>query len=707
MKINKDYTGIDCARLVFALLIITIHTSPLASFWETGDFILTRVIARTGVPFFFMVSGFFLVSRYTYDNQGLIKFVKKISVIYIVSILIYIPVNIYNGYFKTDHILTDFIKDIVFDGTLYHLWYLPAAVTGAVISWFFVKKLDFTKALLISFLLYITGLCGDSYYGITENIPLLKEFYNQIFQITDYTRNGIFFAPVFIILGGYIRETRHKFTLKINITGFTASLVLMVIEALILHNFKLQRHDSMYIFLLPCMYFLFSLLLSCKGKRLINIRILSLVIYIIHPLIIVVIRFLARLLHIQEIVIRNSMVYYLLTCIFSIIFSISAINIWNRYKPFKPKYKKGIDRAYIEINLDNLGYNVKALQEIMPEKCKLMAVVKAEAYGHGSFGICVYLNKNGIDTFATATIDEGIRLRKYGIKGEILILGYTDVRRAYELKKYKLVQTITDLDYAKALNKQGICIKAHIKIDTGMHRLGIDVCDIEAVKRVFYMKNIKTCGMYTHLCCADSLEPGDILYTRNQINSFYKLAGILKDNGIKVPKLHIQSSYGLLNYPGIEAGYIRAGIALYGVLSSPKDKTVVVPGLKPVLSLKSKIILIRHLKKGDNAGYGRQFTAGRASRIAIVPAGYADGIPRSLSCGRGNVLINGKLAPIAGRICMDQMAVDITDIEDASTGDIVTIIGAGNGAAEIAGLTGSISNELLSRMGQRLPVVFL
>lgn len=710
MKRNKDYTGIDCARLVFALLIITIHTSPLDSFWKMGDFVLARVIARTGVPFFFMVSGFFLVSRYTYNSQELINFIKKTSVIYSIAILIYIPVNIYNGFFLTDHILTDIIKNILFNGTLYHLWYLPASITGAVISWFLVKKLDFTKALAISCILYITGLFGDSYYGISENIPVLKGFYNQVFQIADYTRNGIFFAPVFIILGGYIKETHNKFTLGINITGFIISLVLMIIEALILHSFKLQRHDSMYIFLLPCMYFLFSLLLSYRGKRLVNIRTLSLLIYIIHPLIIIIIRLFAKLLNIQKIIIGNSMVYYFLTCIFSIIFSVVAINIWNKYKPFKPKYKKGTDRAYIEINLDNLDYNVKALQEIMPEKCKLMAVVKAEAYGHGSFGICVHLNKKGVDTFATATIDEGIRLRKYGIKGKILILGYTDVRRAHELKKYNLVQTIIDWDYAKALNKQGICIKTHIKIDTGMHRLGIDACDIEVIKKIFNMKNIEVCGMYTHLCCADSLEPEDILYTRNQVKSFYRLADILKNSGIKVPELHIQSSYGLLNYPGIEADYVRAGISLYGVLSSPKDRTVADPGLKPVLSLKSKIILIRNLEKGESAGYGRQFIAGRVSRIAIVPAGYADGIPRNLSCGKGSVLINGKSAPVAGRICMDQMAVDITDIEDARTGDIVTIIGTENntqGAAEIAGLTGSISNELLSRMGARLPVVYL
>ena len=709
MRRNKSYTGIDFARFVFALLIIAIHTSPLASFNETGDFILARVIARTGVPFFFMVSGFFLVTEYTCGNGRLISFIKKTAVIYIVAILIYIPVNIYNGYFSMDNFLPSIIKDIIFDGTLYHLWYLPASITGAAIAWYLVKEQGFKKALIIAAILYITGLFGDSYYGISEKIPVLKNFYSQLFLIADYTRNGIFFAPVFFILGGYIAENKNRLSFGKNLSGFMAGFLLMLTEALILHRFKLQRHDSMYIFLLPCMYFLFKLLLFFKGKRLINIRTLSLVIYIMHPMIIVIIRMCSKFLHIQKIIIENSLVYYSATCISSIIFSISVLALYNRYKPFKEKHNTEKDRAYIEINLDNLLYNVKALQKILPEKCKLMAVVKAEAYGHGSFGISTHLARMGVEAFATATIDEAIRLRGYGIKGEILVLGYTDIRRAYELKKYNIIQTITDLNYAEALNRQGIHVKAHIKIDTGMHRLGIGADNTEAVKKAFNMENIEMCGMYTHLCCADSLEAEDILYTRKQINSFYGLADTLEKGGIKVPKLHIQSSYGMLNYPGLDADYERAGIALYGVLSSPEDKTVTTLGLKPVLCLKSKVFLVRELKNGENAGYGRAFTAERYCRIAIVPAGYADGIPRSLSCGRGSVLIKGRLAPVAGRVCMDQMAIDITDIEGVNTGDIVTIIGtenSGTGAAEVASCSGSISNELLSRMGTRLPVVF-
>ena len=162
------------------------------------------------------------------------------------------------------------------------------------------------------------------------------------------------------------------------------------------------------------------------------------------------------------------------------------------------------DRAYIEIDLNNLEHNVRALKKAMPPKCKLMAVVKAQAYGHGAYEISTYLEKIGVQAFAVATIDEGIKLRQYGIRSEILILGYTSVYRASELKKFDLTQTLISYEYANALNKQGVMVKAHIKIDTGMHRLGIPSDAFSDVKKVFAMKNINVCGVFTHLCCSDN-----------------------------------------------------------------------------------------------------------------------------------------------------------------------------------------------------------
>lgn len=366
------------------------------------------------------------------------------------------------------------------------------------------------------------------------------------------------------------------------------------------------------------------------------------------------------------------------------------------------------ERTWIEVNTDHLRHNVEILKEAMPPGCELMAVVKAEAYGHGAEEISVKLNRMGVTAFAVATVEEGIRLRQCGIRGEILILGYTDVRRAAELREYGLIQTLIGYEYAKALDAQGIRVRAHLKIDTGMHRLGIDDEDVSSVKKVFAMENIQVCGMYTHLCCSDSRQAENVAYTRGQIARFYRLADALKDSGITLPKLHIQSSYGLLNYPQLHCDYVRAGIALYGVLSTPHADTVLKLDLQPVLSLKSRIILIRTLKKGSSIGYGRSYTASRDSRIAILPAGYADGYPRNLSCGRGHVLVRGHWVPVAGRVCMDQLAIDITGV-DVAAGDIVTLIGT-DGERElpaplIADAAGSISNELLSRMGARLPVV--
>lgn len=709
MTKNESYSGIDYFRFIAALLIVAIHTSPLSSFSETGNFIFTRIVSRVAVPFFFMTSGFFLISRYTCNAEKLEAFIKKTTLIYGVAILLYIPINVYNGYFKMDNLLPNIIKDIVFDGTLYHLWYLPASIIGAAIAWYLVKKLNYPKALMVASVLYLIGLFGDSYYGITEKISCLNSLYTYIFQVTDYTRNGIFFAPIFFILGGFIADNRPQITFGKSFLGFAISLALMLGEAMILHHFDLQRHDSMYVFLLPCMYFLFIVILHFKGKRLVSLRTASLIIYIIHPMMIVVIRLFSKLLHIQKLFVENSIVHYFAVCLTSVVFSVVLTTMWNKYKPKKAKHTADTDRAYLEIDLNNLEHNVKVLKRAMPQKCEQMAVVKAEAYGHGLYEIATHLNKIGVKAFAVATIDEGIKLRQYGVLGEILILGYTAPARAKELRKYDLTQTLIDYKYALLLDKQGYDVMTHIKVDTGMHRLGFDAKDIEKISAVFSMKHIKVSGIYTHLCAADSVDEKDIFFTNVQIESFYNLLNQLKEKGITIPKIHIQSSYGLLNYPELKCDYVRVGVSLYGVLSSPNDRTKLHLDLRPVLSLKSRVILLREIKKGESVGYSRSFVANRDSLIALLPVGYADGYPRNLSCGKSYVLINGHQAPVVGKICMDQLAVDVTDIPNVKTGSIATLIGK-DGKEEItapmvAESAESITNELLSRMGHRLNII--
>ncbi len=421
---------------------------------------------------------------------------------------------------------------------------------------------------------------------------------------------------------------------------------------------------------------------------------------------IVVLRLAAKALRLQGLLVENSIFHYLAVCLLSVGTGLAAVILWERWRSSGPERLDGRDRAYTEIDLGNLEHNARVLQKAMPPQCRLMAVVKAEAYGHGTFEIAVHLDRIGVKAFAAATIDEGIRLRKYGIRGEILILGYTEAGRAAELKKYNLMQTVIDADYADALERQKVEVKVHIKIDTGMHRLGIPAAECGRIERIFAMKYIHVCGLFTHLCCADRLTPEDTAFTKGQIDRFYDLLAVLQADGIPLPKIHIQSSYGLLNYPDLRCDYVRAGIALYGVLSSPRDKTLLELDLRPVLSLKSKVVLIRSVGKGESVGYGRAFTAQRDSRIAIVPVGYADGFPRNLSCGQGCVAVGEHRVPVIGRICMDQLAVDVTDAGDIAVGDTVTLIG-GSGdnvipAPAVACAAGSISNELLSRLGGRM-----
>ena len=708
MAKHETYSGIDYFRMIAALLIVAIHTSPLASFSATGDFIFTRIIARVAVPFFFVTSGLFLISRYSYNADKLRKFIKKTALIYAAAIVIYIPINIYNGYFSEDNLLPKIIKDIVFDGTLYHLWYLPAAIVGAVIAWYLVKQWAYRKAFAVTLVLYIVGLFGDSYYGIAENIPSLNSFYHLIFQVSDYTRNGIFFAPIFFVLGGYIADNKDRLSFKKSIIGFATCFSLMFAEALTLRRFELQRHDSMYVFLLPSICFLFYFLMHFKGKNRAQLRTISLIIYIIHPFVVVLIRLFAKITHLQNALVENSLIHYLLVCIISAGLGLALTAIWNIYKPKKHNTDK--DRAYLEIDLKNLEHNVKVLKNAMPPHCELMAVAKAECYGHGMYGTTVYLNQIGVSAFAVATIDEGIRLRKYGISGEILILGYTSPMRAKELCKYKLTQTLIDYEYSLLLDEQGYKVTAHIKVDTGMHRLGFDADDTKEIVTAFSLENIEITGIFTHLCSADSRAEEDVDFTRKQIGKFYNSLDNLRKSGIRIPKVHIQSSYGLLNYPEIKSDYVRAGIALYGVLSSPNDETKLKLDLRPVLSLKARVVLLRKIRKGETVGYSRAFTASRDSLIAILPIGYADGFPRNLSCGKSIVLICGQKAPIIGKICMDQLAVDVTDISNIKIGSIATLIGKDENdeiaAPTVAESSESITNELLSRMGRRLNIIY-
>lgn len=367
-------------------------------------------------------------------------------------------------------------------------------------------------------------------------------------------------------------------------------------------------------------------------------------------------------------------------------------------------------RSWIEINTSNLKHNARILQANMQPRCELMAVVKANAYGHGAVRVAKCMNEIGVKSFAVATIDEGIELRENGIQGDILILGFTHVRRADELSSYHLIQTVIDYDYALKLNQSNQIIQVHIKIDTGMHRLGLCVGDIDNVLRIFRLSSLRVSGIYTHLCVADSLEEDCLNYTKKQINTFYQLLQQLIKSGVNLPKVHIQSSYGLLNYPELQCDYARIGIALYGTLSE-QNQTKLKLNLRPVLALKSRVAMIREVAAGEGVGYGRDCLMKDNSRVAVLPIGYADGLPRNLSEDRVDVLLHGQRAPLIGRICMDQLLIDVTDIPQLKPGDIATLIGSVGQeeitALEVAHNAGTITNELLSRIGARLEYLYI
>ncbi len=372
-------------------------------------------------------------------------------------------------------------------------------------------------------------------------------------------------------------------------------------------------------------------------------------------------------------------------------------------------YARG--RAWLELDCAALRKNVEALRKRLPASCKLMPAVKADAYGHGVQWIAKELQKAGVDAFCVACVQEGIQLRTQGIDGVILVLGYTHPQQFELLNTYGLTQTVIDDHYAKQLNAYGKKIHVHIGIDTGMHRLGIRSECVDQVLAVYQMEHLCVDGLFTHLCAADTMDARDTSYTKDQAEAFYRLAGRLKELGYPCPKLHMQASYGVFHYPEYAGDYARVGIALYGVLSTKEDTIRWQEELQPVLSLKARIATVKTLYQGESAGYGIQFTAKHDMRIATLAIGYADGLPRTLSSGVGSVLVDGQRAPVVGRICMDQTIVDVSGILHVQAGDEAVLIGQSGSqeisVCDIAAQAGTITNEILSRMGARLERVCL
>jgi serine/alanine racemase len=708
---KAGYAALDSFRLAAAFLVVANHVSPLEAFSPTADFILTRVIARVCVPFFLMTTGFFLCSDETPpDGKRLGSVMKKTAVLFGVAILLYLPLNFYNGYFENPPLRI--VSDVLFNGTFYHLWYLPAVLLVLPAAWLSWRAFGLRATFAASLVLYVVGLGGDSYYGLVSQVPFLKTFYDAIFAVAGSTR--LLRAPVFLLLGCMLRVQKTPVGRSASAAGLAVSAALLIAEALWLRSTGFQRSDRMYVMLLPCMYFLFSLLTQpgaqgrakrpgrLRGKTLRDVLML---VYIIHPWCIVLIRGFARLVGMKALLVDNGLVLYVLVCAFSLALSLAVIVLLERFRA-KPSET---GRAWAEIDLPALRHNARELQSMLPASCRLMAVVKANAYGHGAARVAAALGQAGFRTFAVAALPEGIALRKSGVRGEILILGWTPPADAQCLRRWRLSQTVVDSGYAKALAETGQKLSVHIKVDTGMHRLGEDDANISNIESIFSYRNLTVKGMFTHLRESDDLSEEAVDFTQYQIGRFFRAADSLKEKGLDVGALHIQESYGILNYAGLPCDFARPGIALYGVLCR-NDTVRGTADLRPALSLRARVAEVKSIGAGEGVGYGRNFTAAYPTRIAAVTIGYADGIPRNAAEKGLTVLIRGQLAPVVGLVCMDIMMLDVTNIAGVAPGDTVTIIGRDGGAElrceDVAERLGTISNEVLTRLGPRLPRIY-
>ncbi len=361
------------------------------------------------------------------------------------------------------------------------------------------------------------------------------------------------------------------------------------------------------------------------------------------------------------------------------------------------------------VDLGALAHNLGQVRRRLQPSCQIIAVVKADAYGHGAALVVRTLESLGVTRFAAATLDEGIALREAGIRSSILLMGalfpeqFSDVV-AHELTPVLYEQTVSE-EFAKHLEGRSEPYPVHLKIETGMGRLGLDPEDVAALlQSPAFRGPLKAEGLMTHLADSDNADPA---YTTAQLERFRAVIRFTQTEKLSLPLIHAANSGAILGHPEACFTAVRPGIMLYGYHNATHLNPA--PELRPVLSLTTKVVQIRKLKPGESTSYGRTYVVRRPSRIAVLPLGYADGYSRLLS-NKGAVLINGKRAPVVGRVCMDMTMVDATDVPGVSAGAGVTVIGREEDqqitAADVAGWQGTISYEVLCKIGQRVRRVY-
>ncbi len=368
-------------------------------------------------------------------------------------------------------------------------------------------------------------------------------------------------------------------------------------------------------------------------------------------------------------------------------------------------------RTWVEINLDALECNFDAVREALPENIKILAVVKANAYGHGAIGVAKFL-ENKADYLAVAATDEALELRKNGINCPILVLGHIPYGDYDNIVKFNITTTISDFYEAellsKAAKKAGVTAPLHIAVDTGMNRIGFACNDasIEEIKKIKELPNIEIEGAFSHLAAADMLDKA---YTKMQAKKFDEFVLKLENTGINVAIKHLYNSAAIAD---LEKKYdmVRQGIILYGLKPSDEVEFNNINVPKPVMSMKTRVVQVKTLPAGECISYGCTYTTEKETIVATLCAGYADGVTRVLS-NNGEVLIRGKRAKIIGRVCMDQFMVDVTDIPDVEAGDTATIFGADGeetiSVDEIAKKANTINYEIICNINSRVTRVYM
>ena len=366
-------------------------------------------------------------------------------------------------------------------------------------------------------------------------------------------------------------------------------------------------------------------------------------------------------------------------------------------------------RSWIEINLSQLKTNFLNYKKSLENNVEIMAVIKADAYGHGDVQVARMLSGCGVRLFAVSNIDEAVGLRNAGIQEEILILGYSSPFYARTLYENNLTQTIVSEEYAKVLAESGLKIKCQFAIDTGMNRIGLDGKDKIYCEKVIrsYTNRLNVNGLFTHLCVADSNTEECKTFTEKQLLRFKEVVDSI--SYLNLPYIHCFNSAGGLFHLKNNESYkdighiIRLGIVLYGL--KPDYSNTLPDGIFPAMTWKSVISMIKEIDPGETIGYGRTYKVMKKSKIATVTTGYADGLNRLLS-NKGHVLINGCKAPIVGRICMDQTLIDVTNIPNVKMGDVVVLIGkSGNlqyTADDMAKDLGTIGYEIICNITKRV-----